>query len=159
MRRRQGSTLQIHRLRCVRRLLIGGNLGFAEAYIDGDWDTPDLRGFLELRGGATRRQSARSLQGSRLARWANRLRHLLAPNTRRGSRRNIACTTTTSRQRLLRASGSMRRMTYSSALFTAADEDLSAAQERKYRRLAEMARPRPRHGRAGDRLRLGRLRR
>lgn len=38
----------IHKWRAVRRLATGGDLGFAEAYIDGDWSTPDLETCLEL---------------------------------------------------------------------------------------------------------------
>src|SRR5271154_4215969 len=36
------ASLQIHRWRSIRRLVLGGDLGFAESYIDGDWSSPDL---------------------------------------------------------------------------------------------------------------------
>ena len=42
------ATLQIHRARVARRFLTGGAVGFAESYIDGDWDSPDLASLLEL---------------------------------------------------------------------------------------------------------------
>lgn len=42
------AAINIHRWRAVRRLATGGDLGFAEAYIDGDWSTPDLEACLEL---------------------------------------------------------------------------------------------------------------
>ena len=34
--------------RVARRYLTGGSLGFAESFIDGDWDTPDLSTLLAL---------------------------------------------------------------------------------------------------------------
>ena len=34
--------------RVARRYLTGGSLGFAESFIDGDWDTPDLATLLAL---------------------------------------------------------------------------------------------------------------
>src|SRR5512134_3293865 len=37
------AVLEVKHPRAVRRLLFGGANGFAEAYMNGDWDTPDLR--------------------------------------------------------------------------------------------------------------------
>ena len=34
--------------RAVARLLVGGDIGFAESYMDGDWSTPDLTDLIEL---------------------------------------------------------------------------------------------------------------
>src|SRR5580658_7976915 len=42
------ATLVIRNLDAVRRTLFGGDLGLAEAYMDGHWETPDLMAFLEL---------------------------------------------------------------------------------------------------------------
>jgi len=81
-------TLVLHRWRAVRRLLFGGDIGFAEAYIDGDWSTPNLTSLIEV---AARNHDTimPSLDGSRFARLVNRLLHLRRGNTLRGSRRNI----------------------------------------------------------------------
>ena len=83
------ASLHIHRWRSIRRLILGGDLGFAEAYIDGDWSSPDLAGLIEF---ALRNESAlgSAIMGTAPLRLLNRLRHLARPNTRRGSRRNIA---------------------------------------------------------------------
>src|ERR1700722_16269799 len=83
------AALHIHRWRSIRRLILGGDLGFAEAYIDGDWSSPDLAGLIEF---ALRNESAlgSAIMGTAPLRLLNRLRHLARPNTRRGSRRNIA---------------------------------------------------------------------
>jgi len=82
------ATLTLARWRAVRRLLLGGDIGFAEAYMDGDWSTPDLAALIELAARNHETMYA-SLGGIRLARWANRIRHIRRANTRRGSRRNI----------------------------------------------------------------------
>jgi cyclopropane-fatty-acyl-phospholipid synthase len=81
-------TLVMHRWRTVRRMLVGGDIGFAEAYMDGDWSTPNLTSLIEL---AARNHETMmpSLDGSRMVRLLNRLLHLRRNNTRRGSRRNI----------------------------------------------------------------------
>ena len=82
------ASLVLHRWRAVRRGLLGGDIGFAEAYMDGDWSTPDLTSLIELvaRNHAT---MVPAMDGSRLARLMHRLLHLRRSNTRRGSRRNI----------------------------------------------------------------------
>ena len=40
--------LRINRRRALPRLALGGDIGFAEAYMDGDWESPDLTALLEL---------------------------------------------------------------------------------------------------------------
>ena len=83
------ATIVLRRWRALHRLLIGGDLGFAEAYIDGDWSSPDLLGLLDL---LTHNAEAvdRKLRGMLPVRVVHRLRHLLNANTPRGSRRNIS---------------------------------------------------------------------
>lgn len=79
-----------------RKCLLHGDIGFAESYIDGDWETPDLTavvGWFVLN-----HEEAPTLSGSRrarslvlnLLRAADRLGHLLRPNSRATARRNIA---------------------------------------------------------------------
>lgn len=79
-----------------KKCLLHGDIGFAEAYLDGDWETPDLTaviGWFVLN-----HEHAPTLSGSRRARtlalnflrFADRLGHLLRPNDRTTARRNIA---------------------------------------------------------------------
>jgi cyclopropane-fatty-acyl-phospholipid synthase len=42
------ATLILHRPRAARRLLLGGAVGFAEAYLDGDWTSPDVSALIDL---------------------------------------------------------------------------------------------------------------
>jgi cyclopropane-fatty-acyl-phospholipid synthase len=131
------AALSVARRGFGRRLVTGGDLGFAEAYIDGFCDSPDLPALIEL---AARNEHAAwggLLNGRPLARLGARLRHLARPNTRSGSRRNIA-------EHYDLGNDFYRlwldpTMTYSAALFADPKEELAAAQYRKYARLAELA--------------------
>ncbi len=75
------ATLRIKRARAVRRLFTGGDVGFAESYLAGDWDSPDLAALIEL---AARNEAAltEALRGFAVVRAWHRVRHLLRPNSR-----------------------------------------------------------------------------
>src|ERR1700691_656453 len=47
---RAEGVLILRRWRTLRRLLFQGDIAAAEAFIDGDWDSPDLAGLIELAG-------------------------------------------------------------------------------------------------------------
>ncbi len=82
--------LVVHRDRFWRRLALGGSLGAAEAYVDGDWDADDLTAAVRLF--ARNLDAVDRIDGgaSRLLTAGTRVAHFLARNTRRGARRNIA---------------------------------------------------------------------
>src|ERR1700728_3813227 len=67
--------LNLNRWRAVRRLLLGGDIAFAESYMDGDWSTPHLPALIEL-AARNHKTMMPSLNGTRLARLTNRLLHL-----------------------------------------------------------------------------------
>jgi len=136
--------LKIHDLRVITRMLLSGDIGFAESYMDGDWDTPDLTSLLAL--GATNGEAlAGALQASRLVGAVNRLRHAFRANTRRGSRRNIAHHYDLGND--FYELWLDDTMSYSAGLFTDSEEPMVDAQIRKYRRLADELRLE-----AGDRV-------
>lgn len=134
----------LHDYRALRRLLAGGDLGFAESYIDGDWDSPDLLGLLQF-GLVNRDALGGVLRGGALSRLINRLWHRLRENSRHGSRRNIAFHYDLGNQ--FYAHWLDPSMTYSSGLFDrsgnslegSVEAGLEASQQRKYRRLYELA--------------------
>jgi cyclopropane-fatty-acyl-phospholipid synthase len=131
-----GAALEIHDPRAFRRLLFGGPVGFAEAYMEGECDSPDLTGLVDLvLTNETALLSALSGQG--WYRLLRRLGHLLRPNTRRGARRNIARHYDLGND--FYALWLDPSMTYSSAVFERPGESLEAAQDNKYRRMAELA--------------------
>ena len=82
------ATLVIHRWRALRRLAMGGDIGFARAYIDGDWSSPDLAALIGLVAENIAAFGAVT-EGFWPMHLLNRLRHRLRDNSRRGSRRNI----------------------------------------------------------------------
>jgi cyclopropane-fatty-acyl-phospholipid synthase len=116
------------RWRAVRRLLLGGDIGFAESYMDGDWSTPDLTALIEL---AARNHETMmpSLNGTRFARLANRLLHSLRSNTKRGSQRNIPAHYDLGNA--FYAAWLDSGMTYSAGLYEEAGTDLERAQTAK----------------------------
>jgi cyclopropane-fatty-acyl-phospholipid synthase len=128
-------TVTMHRWRTLRRLLIGGDVGFAEAYIDGDWSTNDLTALLEL---AARNEAVLNemVNGWPAIRLFNRLKHLRRSNTKTGSKRNIIQHYDLGNafyQRWLDAG-----MSYSSALFRQPEMTLEAAQTEKQNRVLEL---------------------
>ena len=132
--------LRIHDPARLVRRLTRGDLGFAEAYMDGAWDTSDLATLLEL-GALNEDALGRLLRMSGVVRALLGLRHRLRGNTRRGSRRNIAYHYDLGNDfyRLWLDPS----MTYSSALFEPGAETLEAAQQAKYRRLVGLLAPVP----------------
>ena len=136
------AVLRIRRTRAVRRLLTGGDVGFAESYLAGDWESPDLAALIEL-AARNEAEMTEALRGFTIVRAWHRLRHLLRPNTRTGSRRNIA-------DHYDLGNDFYRlwldpTMTYSSAIFAEPQQKLSDGQIAKYRRLAESLDLKPDH--------------
>ena len=130
------AALEIHSAEVARAMLFGGAVGFAESYMKGDWDSPDLTTLLEL-AALNERHLDERLQGSFVARFLDRIKHLLNNNSKRGSRRNIVYHYDLGNSfydKWLDPS-----MTYSSALFPNAEMSLTDAQNAKYQRLAEIA--------------------
>jgi len=128
--------LHVHDPRAFRRTLLGGSLAFAESYMAGECDSPDLVALVEF---AIRNEDAllQALDGRPWARPIPRLGRWLRPNSKRGARRNIAWHYDLGNE--FYALWLDPSMTYSSALFDRPGEPLEAAQANKYRRIAEMA--------------------
>jgi len=125
----------LHRWRTLRRLLSGGDIGFAESYADGDWSSPDLTTLIEL---AALNQPLVNGPGGGvwLARLANRLYHMLRANTLSGSRRNIISHYDLGND--FYALWLDPGMTYSSGIFRNAADSLETAQREKQDRVLEM---------------------
>jgi len=125
-----------------RRCFLYGDIGLAESYMDGLWETPSIERVIawaimnieEVPGRPGRAGSV----PLNILQAVNRIRHLLRPNSLSISRRNIA-------EHYDLGNDFYRlwldpTMTYSSALFSSPDQTLESAQSAKYERLCTQLR-------------------
>lgn len=127
------ATIELCNYRFARSLVLGGDIGMAEAYIRGDWTTPDLAQLLYVFC-LNEDLVERAFAGNVLVRLCRRAIHGLRRNTRRGSRHNIHKHYDLGNEFF--AAWLDSSMTYSSALFSAETVDLPTAQRHKYEQLA-----------------------
>ncbi|MEZ5648044.1 MAG: cyclopropane-fatty-acyl-phospholipid synthase family protein, partial [Alphaproteobacteria bacterium] len=133
--------IQIHQDRVARRLLINGAVGLAEAYIDGDWSSPDLPAVIEMGARNEDYLLKKILSGRPFAQFKRWLVHFMHRNTRRGSKHNIASHYDLGNSFYYQWLD--KSMTYSCALFKKPEEDLYIAQKQKYHAIAERAELKP----------------
>ena len=124
----------LHRWRTLRRLLAGGDVAGGEAYMDGDWSSPDLPALIELV--ARNAALVETIGGSWFARMLNRFYHRLNANTRSGSKRNIVRHYDLGNA--FYAAWLDPGMTYSSALYKTGSESLDDAQTAKQDRAIDL---------------------
>jgi cyclopropane-fatty-acyl-phospholipid synthase len=134
--------LVLRRWRAVRRLLLQGDIAAAEAYIDGDWESPDLPALVEL-AGVNMPTLSDTFDANWLQRLRNRIRHRLNANTKRGSRRNIRHHYDLGNE--FYGSWLDSGMSYSSALFDTAGQTLEEAQTAKQNRAIALMETQPGH--------------
>jgi cyclopropane-fatty-acyl-phospholipid synthase len=132
--------LVLHNWRALRRLVFGGDLGFAEAYLDGDWDSPDVASFVEL-AALNLPVVEEHADGTMISRVLSRLQHRFRANTKRGARRNIEAHYDLGND--FYAAWLDPGMTYSSALFSEAGQSLEAAQTAKQDRVLDLLKLQP----------------
>jgi len=132
------ATVRIVRPEFFRKCLLYGDVGFGEAYVDGDWETDDITKviswfLLNVESAPTISGTSRRMWLLNLMKIINRMGHRLRDNTLTGSRENISEHYDLSNdffRRVLDAG-----MTYSSAYFSTPDLTLEQAQTEKYDRL------------------------
>jgi cyclopropane-fatty-acyl-phospholipid synthase len=135
------AALTVQDWRLFRELLAGGDIAFADAYIDGRCESPDLTALLTVIA-----CNQHALGGAFYTCWWRqlglRLKHLLRTNTRRQARRNIVAHYDLGND--FYHLWLDPTMTYSAALFGGdATQSLQSAQTAKYSRiLRELALPR-----------------
>jgi cyclopropane-fatty-acyl-phospholipid synthase len=128
------ASFRLFRDRAITRLIFGGDIGLAEAYVDGDWDSPDLVGLLQF-GAENLDTLEYTLSAGKFQKLWNRIQHTLRANTRKGSRRNISFHYDLGNE--FYGHWLDETMSYSSALFETPNQGLAEAQQAKYRRLAD----------------------
>ena len=134
--------LEVRDYRSLRRVLASGAIGFAEGYMAGEWDTPDLHALLEVLSLNFDRLQEQ-LRTHPVLRAFNAMGHALNGNSRSGARRNIMAHYDLGNafyEKWLDPT-----LSYSSALFKTPNEPLEAAQHRKYEALARRIDLQPGH--------------
>ncbi len=120
--------------RFAARVLANGDIGYAEGYMAGEWDSPHLAVLLETLA-SNYDHIRRLFDGNVVMLAVNWIGHKLNRNSRSGSRKNI--TAHYDLGNAFYAAWLDRSMTYSSARFLNPSEPLEVAQTRKYAALAQ----------------------
>ena len=132
--------MNIHREDFFKRCALYGGVGLGESYVDGDWDTSDIRAVIEwfihnISRNPRLRNSSQRFRAVGWLRAINQIGHWLRPNSLSNSKRNIA-------EHYDLGNEFYRlwldpTMTYSGAKFTHADQSLESAQIAKYEALCQ----------------------
>ncbi len=130
----KNAVVNVHDFGFARRALAGGDVGFAESYMDGEWSTPDLTTVLEFFSQNFEAAGKLAVGGS-LVKAINKLRHIFNRNSKSGARRNIMAHYDLGND--FYSAWLDDTMTYSSALFDRPNLSLERAQEAKYQRIAD----------------------
>ena len=126
--------IAIHHPDVFARLIREGDLGFAEAYLEGWWSTPDLQAFMDVIH-ADNDDFYYQFGGMQLVRLWERLRHWMNRNTKDQARTNISYHYDLGND--FYSLWLDDTMTYSSALFETGQESLEAAQTLKYKSMVD----------------------
>lgn len=138
--------IRVHNDAFFKRCFLFGDIGFAESYMAGEWETDNLKSVIEwMILNVEHHPTLMDDKGPRgfvnILRFANQLYYHLRPNTLKGSKENI--------QAHYDLSNDFFRlfldptMTYSSAYFQRDDESLEQAQINKYDMLCKKMRLTP----------------
>lgn len=126
--------IHIHNDDVFARLIREGDLGFADAYLEGWWSTPDLQAFMDVVH-SDNNDVYDSFGGMQIVRFWERLRHWMNRNTKDQAKKNISY-----HYDLGNAFYSLwldDTMTYSSAIFETGQESLEKAQMLKYKSMVD----------------------
>jgi cyclopropane-fatty-acyl-phospholipid synthase len=132
------AVISVHRDRFYTRALFGGDVGIGEAWMDGDWSSPDLVAVVRLAVRNLTPIHGQNRVASAFSRAFDRLRHRLRDNSLTGSKRNIREHYDLSNDffRLFLD----REMMYSCAFFESEDDSLERAQFNKLDRICRKLR-------------------
>ena len=126
--------IKINSWKLVPRLLLSGDMGLAESFLSGEWETSNLTQLILL-GDINERALGNAVTPSKFINSIEKLRHQRRDNSKRGSRRNIAAHYDLGNE--FYSHWLDNSMSYSSALFKDFGEELEVGQNRKYQRLAK----------------------
>lgn len=137
-------TLRVWNYRFFTRVVFGGDVGFGESYVDGDWTADDLSALMSLLVHNVNNLDAAAVNPGLAGRLANRILHFSRRNTVQRSRRNI-------REHYDLGNDFYRlwldpeTLFYSSAVFETPGQSLAEAQRAKVGRILDLAGIGPNH--------------
>lgn len=126
--------VHIHDNGVFARLLREGQLGFCEAYLDGQWSTPDLQAFMDYFH-ADNDAIFDGFPGQKLVQMVEQFRFWLQRNHRAQAKKNISHHYDLGND--FYGLWLDDTMTYSSAIFETGQEDLEKAQTAKYKSMVD----------------------
>ncbi len=129
------TNIKILKDKCISDFFLRGDLGWAESYVDGNWETSNLTDFLEW-GARNFHEFSRYVRGKWFTILYLRLKHHLKKNSTTGSKKNISFHYDLGNsfyEKWLDES-----MTYSSAMFKDPKDNLHKGQINKYENLANI---------------------
>ncbi len=148
------AAMKLYNYGFASRLLNGGDIGIAEAYLNGEWDTPDLTQFLYLF--CVNHDLIEAMLGDKpLMRFVQIVRHWFNRNTKRQARRNIYAHYDIGNA--FYSAWLDPSMTYSSALYRGSHPGSDGRAKQQISPACRSHRSAARPEAAGDRMRLGRL--
>lgn len=127
------ATINVYDRRFYRDVVLGGGLGAAEAYLRGDWDSPDLTVAMRVLAQNDAVLAGVETGAARLVRPLRAAANWLRRNTRAGSKRNISAHYDLSNEFF--ALMLDPTMTYSSGVFPSPTATLEEASIEKYDRI------------------------
>jgi cyclopropane-fatty-acyl-phospholipid synthase len=136
--------LTINHYRFYTLLVTAGNIGMGEAWTDGDWDSADLAGILQLFIDNMEALKPTGLTTGIAKRFQHLLQHAFNRNTLSGSQRNIHAHYDLGND-FYSLFLDHETMMYSAAVFQSQDESLADAQINKIHRLIELGEIKPEH--------------
>jgi len=125
--------LIVHDPRFSRHVMAHGDIGFAEVFMDGKVDSPDLPALLEYFNDNWE-DAGKLTIGNAIGRFLANFKKKQRKNTKKGSKRNILAHYDLGND--FYASWLDPTMTYSSAIFSSPEQSLQDAQLAKYRSIA-----------------------
>ena len=132
-----GPSAQIRLLKkkCLDDFFLKGDLGWAESYIESNWESSNLSDFLEW-GAKNFHEFSKYIRGKWFIILYLRLKHYLNRNSKTGSKKNISFHYDLGNS--FYEKWLDKSMTYSSGMFKKESDDLYNAQLNKYQNLAKI---------------------
>ncbi|MGB1235393.1 MAG: class I SAM-dependent methyltransferase [Planktomarina sp.] len=126
--------VMIHDDGVFARLLREGQLGFCDAYLDGEWSTPDLQAFMDYFH-AGNDALFDGFPGQKLVQWYEQFRFWMQRNNKAQAKKNISYHYDLGNN--FYGLWLDDTMTYSSAIFETGQESMEAAQTAKYKSMVD----------------------